>query len=63
MLKLIDGGKQKSELVTCPKCGCMSWVDVTNTIRRENGKNTQGIKSKACLGCMAKGLLTQIPGG
>jgi len=59
-LKVIDGGNKPNDFVECPKCGCLTFIEVTQMIRRK-GKNTDaGMKAKACAACMTKGELVIV---
>ena len=53
--KVIDGDNKPLDIVTCPKCGGMTFIDVRHTLHRTKTGVSAGIKAKACLTCVING--------
>ena len=60
MLSLVKGGENPQEIVSCPRCDGVTFVDVRHTLHRTGNKVSAGTKAKACALCMTKGEMVYI---
>lgn len=59
-LKLINGSDKPKEIITCPVCGGVSFVEIKHTMHRTKTGASQGVKGKACLMCLINGIAVII---
>jgi hypothetical protein len=58
--KIIKGGDKPLDIIACPKCGGVAFIEIRHTIHRIKNGISAGIKAKACLMCAINGEMTVI---
>jgi len=52
---LINGDDKPKEIVSCPVCNGVSFVEIKHTMHRTKKGISQGVEGKACLMCLING--------
>jgi len=57
---VINGGDKPLDIVECPKCKGVTFIDVRHTLHRTKTGVSAGIKAKVCLTCVINGEIVMM---